>query len=82
MFDLKDLMNVKLEGESIASLTTFQQNWSAVLNGMKEDPGGQTKAMLYHLQVHECQLINHDIEIYDRAPIGDSKHTYEFLFTP
>jgi hypothetical protein len=78
LFNLRDLM--KWEGDSIASLTSFQQNWTAVLNGMKEDPGNQTKATLYHLQIHECSLINHDIEIYDRAPIGDPNHTYDYLY--
>ena len=83
LYDLVDLTKVlsTTHGGKQIDLTTFLQNWEAVLAGMKVEPDITIKETLFKEQIKVYKQIEHDIATYHRAKPGDPERSYDFLMT-
>ena len=76
LFDLSDLLNVKLRGDA---LETFMANWDYVLVGMAVEPTEDTLKMLFLDNLRGCPVMREEINHYDRARVGDPDKSYADL---
>ena len=77
LYDLNDLMAVKLKGDQ--SLDKFMANWDSVLAGMRAEPPEEVRKVLFYNQVKNSQVLRTQIERYRLADVGHEDKTYTFL---
>ena len=76
LYDLSDLMCVKLRGDA---LEAFMFNWDHVLIGMAQEPPEKTLCIFFLENLRGCHIMREEVNHYDRARQGDAHRTYEFL---
>ena len=81
MYDLCDLTKVVSNSGkgSLLNLSTFVQNWEAVLAGMKKVPEEEILENLFREQLRPYPQLSHDFALYDRSEPGKPERTYMFL---
>ena len=77
VYDMEDLMNCVMVNEN---LTTFIRNWDTILSGIPTPPDNSVLEPLFHRQIKKCKVIDHDIQVYERALEGSEQRCYEFLY--
>ena len=78
LFDISDLMNVRLQGDR---LETFLHNWESTLTGMKNQPDPETKEVLFFRQLQRSDSLKAEVAHYERHELGHPDHSYNFLLT-
>ena len=76
LFDLSDLLNVKLRDDA---LETFMANWEYVLVGMAVEPSEDTLKVFFLDNLRRCPVMREEINHYDRARVGDPDKCYAYL---
>eukprot|EP00971_Amphidinium_carterae_P097772 1934644-Amphidinium_carterae.1 len=79
LYDISDLMQLKLSGSSAASIQHFLEAWTWVEQGLKSDVAPRVKeAMLWH-QLKDCRILEPELVLYRTAPEGSEWRNYEYL---
>eukprot|EP00971_Amphidinium_carterae_P343600 6483442-Amphidinium_carterae.1 len=79
LYDISDLMQLKLSGTSAGAIQHFLEAWTWVEQGLKSDVAPRVKeAMLWH-QVKECHILEPELVLYRTAPEGSEWRNYEYL---
>ena len=76
LFDISDLMAVRLIGDKLES---FLHNWESTLTGMKNAPDPETKEVLFLKQLQRADIMKAEVAHYERHEIGHPDHSYAFL---
>ena len=61
-------------------LEVFMRNWDAVLSGIKKLPDETFLKPIFHCQIKKARVLQHDLNIYDRASNATPERTYRFLY--
>ena len=67
VYNIQDLMAVRLRGQSLNDLKRFQRLWRKINLRVRNAVDEQTKQMLYWMQLEHCTLMKDDINLYRRA---------------
>eukprot|EP00971_Amphidinium_carterae_P141279 2799139-Amphidinium_carterae.4 len=79
LYDISDLMQLKLTGTSAGSIQSFLEAWTWVEQGLKSDVSPRVKeAMLWH-QLKDCRILEPELVLYRTAPEGSEWRNYEYL---
>eukprot|EP00971_Amphidinium_carterae_P333407 6468158-Amphidinium_carterae.3 len=79
LYDISDLMQLKLTGTSASAIQHFLEAWNWVEQGLKSDVAPRVKeAMLWH-QLKDCRILEPELVLYRTAPEGTEWRTYEYL---
>ena len=76
LFDLSDLLHVKLRGDA---LETFMASWEYVLVGMAVELSEDTLKVLFLDNLRGCPVMREEIIHYDRARVGHPDKSYAYL---
>ena len=79
VYDLADLLAVK-NPKGDASLEVFIEEWDDVLTSMTEPPEERYKEFLFLEQIKGSTLLAPEVAEYRRAPRGDHRRSYTFLY--
>eukprot|EP00971_Amphidinium_carterae_P351160 6491948-Amphidinium_carterae.1 len=79
LYDISDLMQLKLTGSSASAIQNFLEAWNWVEQGLKSDVAPRVKeAMLWH-QLKDCHILEPELVLYRTAPEGTEWRSYEYL---
>eukprot|EP00971_Amphidinium_carterae_P292722 5811456-Amphidinium_carterae.1 len=79
LYDISDLMQLKLSGSSAGAIQHFLEAWTWVEQGLKSDVAPRVKeAMLWH-QLKDCRILEPELVLYRTAPEGSEWRNYEYL---
>eukprot|EP00971_Amphidinium_carterae_P336444 6472816-Amphidinium_carterae.2 len=79
LYDISDLMQLKLTGTSAGAIQSFLEAWTWVEQGLKSDVATRVKeAMLWH-QLKDCRILEPELVLYRTAPEGSQWRNYEYL---
>jgi hypothetical protein len=76
LFDLNDLMSIRLKGDK---LEDFWSSWEATPTGMKKKPDDDTVETLFLKRLKFSDSMKIELAHYERHPEGHADHTYDFL---
>ena len=76
LFDLNDLMSIRLKGDR---LEYYWASWESTLTGMKKKPDDDTVETLFLKQVKYSDSMKIELAHYERHPDGHPDHSYSFL---
>ena len=54
-------------------------NWESLLAGIKEPPPDHQLQVMFYEQIRHVPAISNDIAMYDRAEMGSTERSYQFL---
>ena len=82
LYDLSDLMSVKIKGDNPGwrQLQDFRDTWDETLAGMEKEPTDDILEQMFRDKIKECRCISHDYETYIRAEKGTPSKSYQFLY--
>ena len=83
MYDLCDLLKIKSSGSNgkAIQLSTFMQNWDAVIAGMKKVPDEDILETLFRKELKVYTQLEHDLALYYRSTAPDPNRSYGFLIS-
>ena len=76
VYDIEDLLSVTMVSEK---LEVFMRNWDTVLSGIKKLLEESFLEPIFHGQIKKARVLQHDLNIYERALDGTPERTYRFL---
>ena len=77
VYDIEDLLSVTMVNEK---LEVFMRNWDTVLSGIKKLPEESFLEPIFQRQIKKARVLQHDLNIYERALEGTPERTYRFLY--
>ena len=77
IYALEDLMSVRMRNDDLQSFVT---NWDSVLAGLQKPPADDVLETYFHLNIKRFRPLEHDLNIYERAPIGSTERSYKWLY--
>eukprot|EP00971_Amphidinium_carterae_P336950 6473550-Amphidinium_carterae.1 len=79
LYDLSDLLQVRLAGSTPQALESFVTSWSWVEQGLRLDVADDLKASLLWEQLKEYAPLQPELLPYRISAPGDSVHSYSYL---
>eukprot|EP00971_Amphidinium_carterae_P337263 6473987-Amphidinium_carterae.1 len=79
LYDLSDLLQVRLAGNTPQALESFVTSWSWVEQGLRLDVADDLKASLLWEQLKDHAPLQPELLPYRISAPGDSVHTYAYL---
>ena len=82
LYDVSDLMNVRIRGDNPGwkQLQDFRDSWDETLAGMENEPSDDILEPMFRDRIKDCRNISHDYETYIRADKGTPQKSYQFLY--
>jgi hypothetical protein len=82
LYDVSDLMNVRIRGDNPGwkQLQDFRDSWDETLAGMENEPADDILEPMFRDRIKDCKCISHDYETYLRAEKGTANKSYQFLY--
>ena len=73
VYDIEDLLSVTMVNEK---LEVAMHNWDTVLSGIKKLAEESLLEPIFHRQIKKARVLQHDLNIYERALEGTPERTY------
>ena len=78
LFDLTDLMAVRMKDDR--HMEAFIDVWDDTVHNMKEPLPESVVEVLFFEQIKRSSVLASEVAEYNRAPRGDHRHSYQFLY--
>ena len=77
VYNREDLLSVTRVNEKLG---VFLRNWDTVLSGVKKLPEESFLEPIFHRRIRKARVLQHDLNIYERALDGTPERVYRFLY--